>query len=206
MKLAKRIGYYRRHGLLIDRLLHQFRRLGIRIFIYYLIREGEDYSALPALKGNIEEYSFDFLPPAEIKEWSEKSDKDQKEAFFVERMNKGNTCYCAKHQGRIVAYTWIDFEECRLIEHIFRLKEGEAYLYDMYTMPAFRGRNIAPHLRQRCHAALKKMGIHTFYSLSERFNTPAVNLKKKLNGKFLRLYLYVDLWKKYKRNFLLRKY
>ena len=42
------------------------------------------------------------------------------------------------------------------------------------------------------------MGRDTFYSISECFNAPAVKFKKKLNVKFLGLYVLFDLFRKWR--------
>lgn len=70
----------------------------------------------------------------------------------------GQTCFTARHEGRIVSAAWItsrrawiDYLGCEL-----ELDADEAYLSDAFTLPAYRGQGIAPalclqqlrHLRQ----------------------------------------------------------
>jgi len=206
IQLLNKARDYAQHGLLLDRLLRQSRRIGIRFFLFYLIQEGGDEIVMPEFRGDIEEYTFGFLMPAEILGWEERNEWKEKSTLFLKRLKKGNQCYCIRHQGKIVAHTWFDFEECKYLDCLFRLNKREVYLFDMYTIPSYRGKNIAPWVRCKCYEILRNMGRDTFYSISDRLNTPAIKFKRKLNAKFLRLYLCIELFKKHRWNLVLRKY
>ena len=121
-------------------------------------------------------------------------------------LKEGKKCYGAKYKGQIVAFTWVSLDESNYEWHKLQLKENEAYLFDMHTAKAFRGKNIAPYLRYQSYRVLKNMGRNKFYSISQFFNTPSKKFKKKLNAKFLGLHLTIRLFKKYKWNWKLKDY
>lgn len=198
--LLKKIRSKRKHGLLLHSILHMFGRKGIRIYPYYLIKEKTDVANLPAIRGNIEEYASDFLDSRDLDTLEQNDEFKGKKAEFQKRLDKGNKCVCLKHQGQIVAHSWFHLEECRFIDSLFELNEDEAYLFDMYTLKSYRGKNIAPFLRYKSYEALKNMGRDSLYSISEIFNAPAVKFKKKLNAEFLGSYLLIDLFRKWKWN------
>lgn len=56
------------------------------------------------------------------------------------RFESGRWCYTARVEGKLAAYGWVSFKE----EYVgelrlrLRLKEGEAYIWDCATIPAFR--------------------------------------------------------------------
>lgn len=61
------------------------------------------------------------------------------------RLDRGGKCFIARHQGSIVNACWsaegsvcIDYLGCNL-----QLTPGEVYVYNNYTDPRFRSRNIA---------------------------------------------------------------
>ncbi len=117
---------------------HKIGQKGIRIYPYYLIQEGADEINLPDFKGNIEEYNFDFIKPTDLETLEENDEFQGKKSEFQKRLDKGNKCFCVKHQGQIVAYTWFDFEACRFIDPLFQLNKNEVYLFDMYTLKSYR--------------------------------------------------------------------
>ena len=204
--LLKKARSKHQHGLFIHSLLHWLGWKGIRIYPFYLIQEETEGINLPEFKDNIEEYTFDFLDLKDLDTLEEHPDLKGKKDEYKKRLDDGQACFCAKHQGKIVAHTWFDFEKCWFIEPLFKLGKNEAYMYDTLAIKSYRGKNIAPLMRHLGMEAIRKTGRDTFYSLTEAFNTPAIKYKKKLNPKFLALYLKIDLFRKWKRNFKIREY
>ena len=84
--------------------------------------------------------------------------------------------------------------------------DNEAYLLNMWTFDAYRGKNLAPYLRYQCYLLLNNMGKDVSYSVTAYFNKSSIRFKNKLNAKHLKLYMYVGLFKKYHWNFLLKEY
>ena len=112
----------------------------------------------------------------------------------------------AKFRDEIVAMMTMDINEARFLGKSVRLARHEAYLGDMFTRNVFRGRNIAPHLRQRAYGALRDLGRTSFFSYSDDFNIPALRFKSELKAKFLWLGLHVEIIRKYRWHWKLRTY
>ena len=77
---------------------------------------------------------------------------------IMEALQSGQTCFVARHESRIVSAGWIAGRRAR-IDYLgceLELAANEAYLFDAFTLPAYRGQGIAPalclqqlrHLRQ----------------------------------------------------------
>jgi GNAT superfamily N-acetyltransferase len=119
-----------------------------------------------------------------MKEIAELSRGDwSSEEKLLARFNDGQKCFGAKYQGKIVSFTWSNFGSCHDLLYKFPLRDDEAYLYDAFTLPSFRGKGIAPYLRVRFYKELEILGQNKFYSISRYLNKPAINFKKKLNAR-----------------------
>ncbi len=204
--LAQKIAKGRRYGTLFLSVQKRFYSLGININPFYLVQESQSETEIPELKDNLDDYQIEFLTSQDMKTIGQSDLIRGEEAHFNECLEKGWKCLGAKHQGKVVAYTWIDLEECHFSGHRFPLKDNEAYLFDMYTAKSFRGKNIAAYLRYETYKALKEMGKDTYYSISELFNKPSIKFKQKLNAKFLKKSLYIELFKKIRLRIPLKTY
>ncbi len=67
--------------------------------------------------------------------------------FIRSRMKNGESCYVARHNGRICFYSWVSTGErvvnCDRKE--IPIGKGEIYIRDCFTLPEFRGKGIAPY-------------------------------------------------------------
>jgi ribosomal protein S18 acetylase RimI-like enzyme len=111
-----------------------------------------------------------------------------------------------KHEGQIAGYTWADLDEVNDSTCNYELQPGEAYLYDAYIVPEYRGRALAPLLRIECYKHLQQSDMHTYYSVSDYVDTPAINFKKKLNAEFIKLYLQIKVGSRELGHWLLKEY
>lgn len=204
--LAKKIAKGRRYGTLSFSLQRRLYRIGININPFYLVKESQSETVIPILNDNLEDYRFEFLTSEDMKKIGQTDFIRGQEAQYNEWLKKGWKCLGAKHLGKVVAYTWVNLEECHFSGHRFTLKENEAYLFNMYTAVSFRGKNIAPYLRYETYKALKKMGRDTYFSISELFNKPSIIFKQKLDAKFLKKILYIELFKKIRLRITLKTY
>ncbi len=175
-------------------LRQRLKSIGIEITPYYWIQEGLSDNALPEPQGNFGGYSFEFFEPEEMKVIGKiPGRKWRPEKELISFLSKGNKCFGVKYQGKIAAFNWFDFDGSSCKWDRFRLEDGEAYLFDMHTMEALRGKGIAPCLRYQSYKVLRKMGRDKFYSVSEFFNIPSIRFKEKLGARFLELRLYIRL-------------
>lgn len=194
--LSEKIARARRHGTILFGAQRRLYRLGINIAPYYLFREQYNEEVLPEFKNQKEEYRFEFLSHQDMKAIGESDIMRGDEQEYTSWLERGLKCIGAKHQGKIVAYGWIDLEECHFPGIRFQLKDNEAYLFNMFTAVPYRGKNIAVNLRHETYKALNELGRNTFYSISEVYNKPALRFKQKLNAKILKKGLFIELFKK----------
>jgi len=198
------------HGLVISYLQSRLKQLGLIVNPFFL--DKEFYIPTCDLKVNItpkiHPLTTDFLVTSEIKSIFEHPELNSMEPSYKiqDRILNGCLCFGLKYKGEIIAYTWCDLERCNDKQVPFTLKETEAYLFDMYTFIAFRGKNIAPYMRHQLYAQLKEMGRIDFFSITEAFNSPSKRFKRKLGAQPIKLYLYLKIGKLFKRNILLRSY
>ncbi len=73
---------------------------------------------------------------------------DVPRAGLEDRLAKGDRCFVARYEGRIVCVSWVARSEglIQWIRYRYPVRPSEAYLYDSFTAPTFRGRAIAPAL------------------------------------------------------------
>ena len=178
-----------RYGLLMQRILSWLRSHGLDIHPFCLIREGvRAYDlTLPDLAGEFEStvLTQDEIPAiAALSPWATVENVQG-------RFDRGDLCLVLKNEETVAGYTWVNFEEVSEPKCSYVLQPGEAYLYDAYIAPDYRGRDLAPYMRYECYKHLRNDGRDAFYSLSDYFNKPAIRFKVKLNAEIVRLYLYM---------------
>jgi hypothetical protein len=188
-------------------ILNQFAKIGFRIEPFLLYQEGifKDYPE--DWEDNFSDYEVAFLDSQNMKILGAIPDR----AYFNEekllaRLEEGKKCLGLKCNGEIAAFTWCDFESCHSKLYQFPLKKDEVYLFDAYTLEAFRGKKLAPYLRFKCYLELKNLGHNKFYSFSLLFNKPAIKFKQKLNAKPLLLGLKVIILRKWSWSWIIKKY
>jgi GNAT superfamily N-acetyltransferase len=126
--------------------------------------------------------------------------------YVVDNLNKGDACLGVKCHGKIVAFTWYSLVRSDPELYPVSMKENEAYLYDMYVLKAYRGRNLAPTLRYRTYEVLRGIGRDTFYSVTELPNSASTRFKQKLGAQPVLLGIHIRLFKKYRVTWVLRRY
>ena len=170
-------------------------RLGILVHPYYWIQEGVVEGPAPQPAGRAADYAFSFFGLDET-EAIARLVPGYSARGLSSRLERGQRCLGARYRGQIAAFMWCDLGECGHKWNKRKMGDGEVYLFDMYTLKPFRGRNIAPCLRHHAYQALRAAGCRTFYSISEFFNHPAIRFKRKLNAQFLWVGLYIELFGK----------
>ena len=193
-----------RHGMIRHRINARLRRLGLHINVYYLIRERLpqnefEWHDLAA------KYPSAVLLPEELSEISTWRNWATEEVLR-KRLENGHLCVVIKHDEKIAGHTWADFDEVNDEACDYELKPGEAYLYDAYIAPEFRGHGLAPYMRIECYKHLHRAGRHTYYSVSDYFSKPAIRFKQKLDAEFMRLYLQIKIGNRELGQWLLKSY
>ena len=206
MNLWRKVGRAIRYRLVLEKLTERvLPRLGIRVEFYYWTQEGRTDNATPGSDSGFEDCTFGAFGRDEIRTfvtlvpW-------RSETELLQRLDEGKLCFGVKHHGRIAAFVWCNLAECTYPWHRVPLHENEVYLFDQFTLDAFRGINLAPYLRHRTYEALRGMGRDTFYSVTHRFNSSAVRFKQKLGARFLWLAVGINLFGKVRWHAVLRRY
>lgn len=104
--------------------------------------------------------AFAMLVPAEIDEYLRFRGEFPR-ADFEERLARGDECYVARHDGRIVAGSWASrtLPYFRGLGCRYAVRPSEVYLYDSFTDPTFRGLAIAPALAVHVLERLRDAGV-----------------------------------------------
>ena len=87
-------------------------------------------------------------------------DAGRQKKHAVQRLRAGHHWYVSveKETGRLMSYRWASLTNAFIpeINRTIVLKPGEAYLYDLYTLPEFRRRKIEGFSRQLIYDSLYK--------------------------------------------------
>jgi GNAT superfamily N-acetyltransferase len=102
--------------------------------------------------------------------------------FYEARLAAGKLGFALFDGERAAAMVWADPDEINSDLWPTPLDDGEVYLYNAYSHPDYRGRNLAPYLRLRCYQALEALGFRRFVSISEYTNDSARRFKAKLGA------------------------
>jgi GNAT superfamily N-acetyltransferase len=123
---------------------------------------------------------------------------------MIRLLEGGCLCLAFRYKGEIAAYSWCDLNYLTVKGRIVELKRNEAYLFHARTYKAFRGKNLAPYVRNELYKLLKQRGIDRFLSITLWSNTASMKFKRKLGAKPIELFLYVGLFRKFHMHFRLR--
>jgi hypothetical protein len=194
-----------RNGLFLWGIRNRLALIGFDIKPYYWVQEETEECKEPKIKGDCSEYSVRYLNYDEVyliaSNVTNNYGKD-----LIKGFNNGQLCIGLEYENEIAAYSFIELNDFSFNHRIFKLKNNEAYLLNMWTFNSHRGKNLAPYLRYHCYQLLKEKGVDVKYSITEYFNKSSIKFKKKLNSKHLNLFLSIVLFKKYHWNFMLKKY
>ena len=200
-KLSEKLKYSTFLRVLFDGIA----KLGLRLTPYYVVSEGIWGNSIPALEKEREDYTPRLLDEDDMKLLNRLRPKAISVEQLIQRLKDGHFCLGLIHEGKVVAFNWANPHESSGSLCRFRLFANEAYLYDMFTVHAHRGKKLAPYLRCQTYRLLSRKGMTQIYSISDAFNTPSVRFKKRLNARFVKLGISVTLLNRHKFNFTLRE-
>jgi GNAT superfamily N-acetyltransferase len=172
-------------------------KLGIGIHLIYLTREGITEGIPHQQQNGLEGYEIRFLGIEDMTEIAKIPYRPVRYEELQNRLKDGNLCLGAKRNGRLVAFTWCNLTRCTSEGMPFPLNNDEAYLFDAYTASDSRGQGLAPSLRYRLYEELARMGRTKLYSVTDRYNTPALRFKLKLGAVTLKSSWHITLFKRW---------
>jgi ribosomal protein S18 acetylase RimI-like enzyme len=96
----------------------------------------------------------------------------------LERLDAGDACFVARHEGAVVASCWVATRRARAayVGWDVELPAGVAYLYDAYTAPAHRGAGVAKALCLHQLRQLRAAGLSRATRMTLPWNRPALRL------------------------------
>jgi hypothetical protein len=177
-----------------------------RIIPYYLMKEylldEDDLDIQPRL-GPMD---VELLGVSDIETLMDDPEILEDKEELLQRFQDGCLCLGLKYEGKVAAYCWCDPEYFQFKKIKYKLKENEAYLFDMRTFQAYRGQNLAPYLRHQLYKYLSQKELTDFYSLTMMLNTSSERFKRKLGAKRYKLYVYVCFFGKLYMNIPVKTY
>jgi ribosomal protein S18 acetylase RimI-like enzyme len=181
-------------------------KLIVEIYPYYLVEEGLSDNKEQDFKPGLDKFTVGFLGTADMQTIAASPEEDSSEDILLERLANDWLCLGLKYHDHIAAYMWCNLRECSSNLLPFQLEKHEAYLTYAYTFKAYRGKNLAPHLRYQLYVYLAQIGRTKLYSITKATSTPARRFKEKLKAKPLKFYLHVKFFKRLRWNILLKDY
>ena len=206
MRVRGLINAYK-NRLIMMRLLYLLRRFGLWLEFYHVHvgRLSDLQGGTRSWQPGLEAYQSGFLVEEDMAEVA-RCESWLSEEVLLDRLRRGLKCFGVRHKGRIVSYLWCAFEEINCPCFQMTLGENEGHLFNAYTQPEYRGKGLAPFMRHHCYRALGDMGVDTFYSVCDVFNTPSVRYKEKTNTPLYKTGVFLMLGGRFSRNWILREY
>jgi GNAT superfamily N-acetyltransferase len=83
--------------------------------------------------------------------------------------------------GNLANYAWFCFHECYIdeLETSIRVSSSSAYRYDVFTLPAYRGKGVFPSAFEQSSNYLFQNGIKEMYGLVDSNNSSMIRVYEK---------------------------
>jgi len=182
------------------------KKTGLEISPYYLTQESFQPDLKVKLSSDFDSTTCDFLTLPEMKMIHSHPETQGFSEVQTEFKDCDCLCYAIKNRQEIMSYIWCNLTRCDYLKSSTKLNKDEAYLFNAYTYKKYRGANLAPYLRNECYIALGKLGRTRLFSHTDYFNTPAINFKKKVNARNVKLSLYISWLHKFEWHVTLKQY
>ncbi|MBZ0167125.1 MAG: hypothetical protein K8I00_09995 [Candidatus Omnitrophica bacterium] len=181
------------HGLLLQTFLEYTWDLNIVYMPFYWVLEKNDPRALASLEAEMKDYTFQAFGPEEMQIIGgiKGRSRFKKEKHLCKLLNEGKKCFGIKYKGDIAAFSWVSYDGCTLETYRPAMNDQEVYLFDMFTLPAFRGTKVAPYLRYCIYRTVSAEGRDKFYSVTDKFNKSAIRFKKNINAHNIKKVTYI---------------
>ncbi|MDN5937712.1 MAG: hypothetical protein L0H83_03535 [Salinisphaera sp.] len=191
----------------LQMLIDVVAKLGLRIEPYLLFIEQLGTGCVPALPTGLDGHEVTLLEAGDMRSIATIPGRNFSEADLLRRLQQGMGCMGIKYRGAVVAFTWFNLSNATIEKHrLFGLRQGEAHLFDAYTVESFRGKNLAPYMRYRCYEELAALGRNRCYSVSTALNTPALRFKKKLGARVSAFGMFVEILRHWRFDVRLKTY
>jgi hypothetical protein len=183
-----------RNGLIVQDLLDALGHLGVVIRPYFVNAEFGPHEDAPPLP---EQCSVRQLTVADAEEIVRITLRPPDRVDLASSLEHSH-CVGLFFEGELAAYAWASSTRGVPVPdaggaRLFDLAPDEAYVFDMYVVPRYRGTRLAITLAQSMHSQMALLGRHHYYSLTIAFNRSARRFKTRLGAREMELRLYLHL-------------
>jgi len=179
-----------RHGLMIQEILDRLSRLGFVVYPYIVTAERSADMDLPVETAHVVRP----LGPQDATEVARITIRNITEATVIDSLTRAR-CIGIFYMGRLVGYTWVATHAVpvpgSMGTALFELQLDEAYLFDMFVSPEYRGARLAPLLRAYVLRDLTNEGRVYCYSITLLFNRSSRRFKARLGLREVELRIYL---------------
>lgn len=190
--LVQRLLGRLRHGLLTQEVLDRLARAGLVIYPYYIVLEPLPAEP-PALPPRCTVRS---LTAGDAAEMARISVRPSGEGEIVARMDQ-TACWGIFCDGQLAGYSWASLRQLPVPgsfgQAALELESDEAYLFNIYVAPPYRGMRLAGMLRSALQHDLARLGRRRFYSVTLAFNRSSRRFKSRLGARELELRIFMRL-------------
>jgi GNAT superfamily N-acetyltransferase len=102
-------------------------------------------------------------------------------ARVLQRWRAGHLCFVARHEGAVVSSCWTATANAysEYLEYAIDLAPGDAYLFDAFTLPRYRGNGVAHAVCMRQLRYLQQTGHRRAIRMTAPENTVALRVHAK---------------------------
>ena len=120
------------------------------------------------------------------------------------RFDRGEKCFVALHEGRVVSYIWGSRGRVGVEEISMAVQTGplEMYLYDAFTLEPWRGNNLYPAVLRQALEYGRDLGLKRMTIFVEARNIPSIRGVTKAGFTLFQTLLYKKILGFGKRNLL----
>jgi ribosomal protein S18 acetylase RimI-like enzyme len=113
-----------------------------------------------------------------------------------QRFAEGRRCFGFWREGEIASYCWVShgIEWIGEMQVHFKMREGEAYIWDCATLPVFRRKGLYAALLYRMVLNLFEEGIHRIWIGSNLENIPSIKGFQQAGFHPIMQVLFVRIW------------
>jgi ribosomal protein S18 acetylase RimI-like enzyme len=105
-------------------------------------------------------------------------------ALFLDRFKQGHRCFLGieESSGKLTNYRWVNTSAAFIpeLDRYLMLKPGDAYAYDLNTLPAFRKRGIDAYTRYYAYNHLRETGYRRILAYIHGDNFPSLSASRHL--------------------------
>jgi GNAT superfamily N-acetyltransferase len=108
----------------------------------------------------------------------------ENQELFLSRFHQGHRCFVGieERTGKLTNYRWVSTSTALIpeLDRYLILKPGEAYVYDLHTLPEFRRRGIDAYTRHYTYSFLRDAGYKRTLGYIHGDNQPSLEAARRL--------------------------